>query len=144
MLSYERLQEAYGSYGGSITGGKRRQVFITKSRTLAGMVEKYFTSLLRSMSFTSSNDMLDAVTRQRSNSMAPNDELFFSDDSVDIDDYRPDLPKKFSELEDKHFPLFLTFDKVNLSSFAYALSDIVEYSSTACWKTTMGCHFLNV
>jgi len=34
---------------------------------------------------------------------------------VDRDDavnWRNDLPTKFSELQDEHFPIFITFDKV--------------------------------
>jgi hypothetical protein len=40
---------------------------------------------------------------------------------VDVDDdqnWRPDLPLKYSDLQDEHFPLFLTFDRVlRFSSF---------------------------
>ena len=37
------------------------------------------------------------------------------DGLIDVDDeenWRDDLPKQFSLLEEKHFPLFITYDKV--------------------------------
>ena len=37
------------------------------------------------------------------------------DGLIDLDDegnWRDDLPKQFSLLEEKHFPLFITYDKV--------------------------------
>jgi hypothetical protein len=38
-------------------------------------------------------------------------ELVEYDNTVDL---RVDLPRRFSELKDKHFPLFVSFDKVRV------------------------------
>ena len=39
------------------------------------------------------------------------DEDGLTDDDDDVN-WRDDLPKQFSLLEEKHFPLFITYDKV--------------------------------
>ena len=43
-------------------------------------------------------------------------------DQDDNEQWRSDLPKKFSELSDKHFPLFITYDRVWTSVFARNLT----------------------
>jgi hypothetical protein len=107
MLSFERLQM---SPEGNITGRKRRQLFVTKSRLLAGRVHEYFMNLSRSVS--TRDRSLNYHRDETAQDDGSKEDIFYADDE-DEGDYRSDLPKKFSELEDKHFPLFLTFDKVS-------------------------------
>ncbi|THU96852.1 hypothetical protein K435DRAFT_965733 [Dendrothele bispora CBS 962.96] len=90
-------------------GPKPRQIFVTRSRVLAEKVEKYFVSLVRSLATTNqSPEELKAIY----GSISFNDEdevgdIFNKDDDLD---WSGNLPEKFSELQDKHFPLFTTFD----------------------------------
>ncbi|KAG6919462.1 hypothetical protein DXG01_005721 [Tephrocybe rancida] len=88
---------------------KPRQIFVTKSRVLAGKVEEYFLKLLESLKTASkSREDLRKLTLARK---AENED----DNLVDLDDednWRSDLPRRFSELQDSHFPLFLTFDRL--------------------------------
>ncbi|KAA1475419.1 hypothetical protein DENSPDRAFT_842194 [Dentipellis sp. KUC8613] len=87
-----------------------RQVFVTKSRVLAGKVEEYFMKLMKSLA------LVDHVpphilallaawgARERAGAGMYNVE--------ELDVWRTDLPAKFSELEDRHFPLFITIDEL--------------------------------
>lgn len=142
MLSYERLQISYDTAGAGFVGGKRRQLFITKSRTLARRVEEYFTSLAKSLDRTFNLTLGGVAGRQLDSDSVASDELIFEDDG-DIDKYRPDLPLRFSELKDDHFPLFLTFDKVSISNLRLHNLLTFLHSCTVCWKMTMICSFLN-
>ncbi|KAG7450840.1 uncharacterized protein BT62DRAFT_1001654 [Guyanagaster necrorhizus] len=83
-----------------------RQVFITKSRILAKKVQEYFVKLSSSLTIAS-RPSVDLMNLPR----APQ----YQDDSglIDVDDvvnWRTDLPAKYSDLKEKHFPLFITFD----------------------------------
>ncbi|KAI9510706.1 hypothetical protein F5148DRAFT_1177323 [Russula earlei] len=93
-------------------GPRPRQLFVTKSRLLAEKVERDYVSLLYSLSAApdSSDSPLFVRERiQRWNSRRKR-ETFNPDDT---DNGRDDLPEKFSELRDSHFPLFLTMDTVS-------------------------------
>lgn len=70
---------------------------------LVGKVEELFMTFLSSLAFASSVD--EPVARATNTS---EDDFFNEDDNIE---WRNDLPVKFSELEDKNFPLFVTFDK---------------------------------
>ncbi|KAF9067282.1 hypothetical protein BDP27DRAFT_1328979 [Rhodocollybia butyracea] len=88
---------------------KPRQIFVTQSRILAKKVEQYFTSLGRSL--TASSASLEQLSAQR----ASQGDVVLDDegDMIDVDDivdWSGDLPSKFSELRDEHFPLFITFN----------------------------------
>lgn len=90
-------------------GPRPRQLFITKSRLLAEKVERDYVGLLYSLS-TGQNAPLYVRERiQRWNSRRK--KVIFNPD--DTDGKRDDLPKKFSELRDGDFPLFLTMDAVS-------------------------------
>ncbi|KAG5646925.1 hypothetical protein DXG03_002001 [Asterophora parasitica] len=107
---------------------KPRQIFVTKSRVLAGKVEEYFLKLLESLKTASqSPEELKKLVAARKKAQSEDE-----DNLVDMDDednWRSDLPVKFSELQDSHFPLFLTFDHLcdlveadfGLSERAYGL-----------------------
>lgn len=78
-----------------------RQVFVTQSRVLAQRVQEYYQNLVFAASATSS---LGAEQAQ--------DEEHVLADLDDEDASAFGLPPKYSMLEDKHFPLFLTYDQV--------------------------------
>ena len=85
---------------------KPRQIFVTKSRVLATKVEEYFSQLMLSLKAGSySPEELQAM------GMNIGKEMEFID-LDDINQWRPDLPRKFSELTDENFPLFITYDQV--------------------------------
>jgi hypothetical protein len=87
---------------------KPRQMFITQSRHLAQRVEDYFHKLLVALEAGhKSAEELAAMVPEREN-----DQLQDLVDEEDVEDWRADLPTRFSQLEDGHFPLFLTLDRV--------------------------------
>jgi hypothetical protein len=76
---------------------------------LAGKVEEYFLKLMESLVMGSHSLQELAVIVK--NKPVRRDE----DGLIDVDDeenWRDDLPKQFSLLEEKHFPLFITYDQV--------------------------------
>ncbi|KAG2070722.1 hypothetical protein BDR04DRAFT_1076592 [Suillus decipiens] len=83
---------------------KPRQIFVTKSRMLATKVEEYFTKLLESL--TMAGYTLPEIAKLKAQSI--------EDDLVDLDDAPESMnaPARYSQLGDKHFPLFVTFDQV--------------------------------
>ena len=94
---------------------KPRQIFVTQSRVLAGKVEEYFSKLLDSLSTAerTREELAQFVKSKRQRS---------DEGLIDIDDdqtWRADLPSRFSQLRDEHFPLFLTFGRV--STYTYMI-----------------------
>lgn len=88
---------------------KPRQVFVTQSRVLAVKVEEYFTKLMASLATGAlSKEELAKIAKAKKNE--DTEGLVDQDDEVD---WRSDLPARFCLLEDQHFPLFVTFDKVS-------------------------------
>jgi len=84
---------------------KPRQIFVTKSRMLATKVKEYFTKLLESLAMAGYT--LQEIAKLKAQSM--------EDDLIDLDDTpesQMNVPTRYSQLEDKHFPLFVTFDRV--------------------------------
>ena len=83
---------------------KPRQVFITQSRVLATNVEEYFAKLMSSL---------------ETGAYSP-EELRLTEQEIDLvpqednQQWRSDLPERFSELTDEHFPLFITYDRVRI------------------------------
>ncbi|QRV93432.1 UvrD-like helicase carboxy-terminal domain protein [Ceratobasidium sp. AG-Ba] len=78
---------------------KPRQVFVTQSRVLAQRVQEYYEGLVSTTSSAPSRP-----SHQE-------DEQFLADlDDEDAGAFG--LPPKYSMLEDKHFPLFLTYDQL--------------------------------
>lgn len=86
---------------------KPRQIFVTKSRVLAARVEDYFRKLFESLKVASFSpqELKEASTRQ-------NVRLDETLRDLDEDEWRADLPEKFSDLQDSHFPLFITFERL--------------------------------
>ncbi|TFY50293.1 hypothetical protein EVG20_g11606, partial [Dentipellis fragilis] len=85
-----------------------RQVFVTKSRMLARKVEEYFMQLIKSLLLadTVPDHVVDLMRRWEERDQAG---MY---DVEELDVWRTDLPAKFSELQDYHFPLFITFDEL--------------------------------
>jgi len=83
-----------------------RQIFVTQSRALATKVEESFSQLMLSLNAASNSpEELQAMGIDLGREME-----FI--DLDDIDQWQPDLPRKFSELADGNFPLFITYDQV--------------------------------
>jgi hypothetical protein len=86
-----------------------RQIFVTKSRVLAGKVEDYFQKLLGSLATASLSLHELARLAKMKKTVQEAEDLIQADDDVT---WRADLPSRFSLLKDEHFPLFITFDHV--------------------------------
>jgi len=86
---------------------KPRQVFVTQSRVLATKVEEYFSTLMLSLEAASYSP---EELRKMGKNIEKEMEYI---DLDDVDQWRPDLPMKFSELTDDNFPLFVTYDQVH-------------------------------
>ena len=86
---------------------KVKQVFVTQSRVLADKVEEYFSGLIKSCAIDSqtAEEMEWRVSKKKGTEK----NLIELDEE---DESSSGLPPRFGLLEDKHFPLFLTFDKV--------------------------------
>ncbi|KAG1720128.1 uncharacterized protein EDB91DRAFT_1257152 [Suillus paluster] len=97
------IQRAWESSG--IDMPKPCQIFVTKSRTLATKVGEDFTRLLKSLTLAGST--LQELAKLKAQSIL--------NDLVDHDDApesQMNIPMRYSQLEDKHFPLFVTFDQL--------------------------------
>jgi hypothetical protein len=112
-----------------------RQLFVTQSSVLAGRVQEYYTKLRQTLTTgLKSADEIAGMAEVKRQTQESQDLV----DLDDEDDGRSNLPSRFSDLTDDHFPLFLTFDKVLTSS--YDLSNIISGtlisvdSSVRCWK----------
>ena len=84
-----------------------RQLFVTQSEKLVEKVEKQFGRLI---GYTESG-------KAQLNLPSPQTEMddmrgMPSNGHSDVAKSNSDLPRKFSELDARHFPLFVTFDKV--------------------------------
>ncbi|TDL28963.1 hypothetical protein BD410DRAFT_818373 [Rickenella mellea] len=103
MLGIEKLGQRHAN-----SLSKPRQLFVTQSRVLAGRVEEYFQKLMESLQTSSKSpeELLELASKKSSKG---------KDELVDVDDdeeWRSDLPKRFNDLGDEHFPLFVTYDKL--------------------------------
>jgi predicted SpoU family rRNA methylase len=111
------------------TGEKVRQVFITQSKVLAEKVEESFNNMIQSYS----GDLLSAEERQWRAMMKKHAEKHLVELDAEDDNFS-NVPSRFSDLEDKHFPLFVTFDKVcDMYSSVISFSEGF-HSSVRCWR----------
>jgi len=101
MLGIQYTWEKYPDMG-----PKPCQVFIMQSRVLASRVEEYFARLVSSLEVATCSPE-ELQMRQRD---AEQDNGLVDQD--DNQQWNSDLPKRFSELLDEHFPLFITYDQV--------------------------------
>lgn len=102
---------------------KPRQVFVTKSRILAQKVQEYFEKLAVTLDRTSmtAQQLKDASSVANDKADATPQALVANNDLG----WRADLPRRFSELEDKHFPLFITFDEVSTCCFSFVVKVLI-------------------
>ncbi|KAL4065822.1 hypothetical protein V8B97DRAFT_1919570 [Scleroderma yunnanense] len=87
---------------------KPRQVFVTKSPILAAKVEECYTDLMGSLALAGCSHEELRELRFRNDEEKPSRMI----DPLNAMDCRPGTPRKFSELEDHDFPLFVTFDQL--------------------------------
>ena len=92
------------------TSAKPRQVFVTQSRVLADKVQEYYKRLHDSLS---SADKAPEELQAMAQSRAAQQDQGLVDRDEEIE-RRSDLPKRYSELSDEHFPMFMTFHQVSL------------------------------
>lgn len=110
MMNYEVLRMQQAAQDASTLPKRHiRQLFVTQSRILAGRVHEYFMNMLLSHRTGRKTPQELELLAQRNKPVKEREEM---PDLDDEDDERTDLPKKFSELEDRHFPLFLTVDQL--------------------------------
>jgi len=112
MLGIQRTWQQYPDMG-----PKPRQIFVTRSRLLATKVEEDFERLMASLVAAEySPEELHRMGKD-----AEHDVEFVDQD--DNDQWRSDLPERFSDLSDEHFPLFITYDRVRMFVFSeYSIS----------------------
>lgn len=112
MLGIER---AYSQQSELSPVAKPRQIFVTQSRVLATRVEEYFSKLLESLAAAkkSKEELKELADQKKKLQQEGNSILYDVDDDVT---WKSGLPEKFSLLQDEHFPLFLTFERVRLCS----------------------------
>ena len=104
MLGIEHAWQQYPHIG-----QKPRQVFITGSRVRASKAEEGFAKLMSS---------LEALGYSSEEPRTMQKDVEQETDFMDLDDnqqWMSDLPERFSELLDDHFPLFITYDRVRTS-----------------------------
>lgn len=119
------------------SGQTLRQVFVTQSRTLARKVRLYCAQLMQ----TETNTVMASAPK-------PPQGLSL----LDMDENAEEegvLPAKFSELDDCHFPLFVTYDQVCSPQLAGRASSsdtiLVEHNSSASyWKLTSICNSIHL
>ena len=90
-------------------GPMPRQIFVTQSRVLASKVKGYFAKLMWSLEAAADSP---EELRERENDVEQELEFVDQDDNQR---WMSNLPERFSELRDEHFPLFITYDWVRIS-----------------------------
>ncbi|KAI9566710.1 hypothetical protein HD554DRAFT_2040083 [Boletus coccyginus] len=95
---------------------KPRQIFVTKSRFLATKVQEYFTKLLESSALVGYS--IEELKKMRLRARDTESGLVDGDDED-----QTDIPQRYSALEEDHFPLFVTFDKLARMIAADVLGD---------------------
>ena len=85
-------------------GPKPRQLFVTQSQDLAKKVGEYFAKLKAPFEVAAQKE-----TGQSAEPSEQENELIGQEYNKR---WSSDVPEKFSELLDEHFPLFITYDKV--------------------------------
>ena len=92
---------------GAVTETQRpRQLFVTQSRVLAEKVEEYFSKVLQALEVE-----YQETFRHRSRGGPTLGSGLFDRDEEE--QHESSLPKRWSDLTDDHFPLFITSDQVS-------------------------------
>lgn len=85
-----------------------RQLFVTRSKVLTQHIASNYRGLIDSSEIANKSDEeLEEI--RKSNQKYQNRELVEFDNEVDL---REDLPRRFSQLTEANFPLFVSFDKL--------------------------------
>jgi hypothetical protein len=115
------LERSYGM--GSPQPGlkKPRQVFVTKSRVLAGKVKEYYVKLSESLSTAGLSPQQLAELSKHKSSQQQDAAMLDHDEEVT---WSEDIPSRFSLLRDEHFPLFITFSDVSREIRVVAVFDV--------------------
>ena len=110
ILGIERAWKNQGC-----VGLRPRQIFITKSRRLANKVEEEYVNLLFSLCDGSEmpEDVRERIQRWKKRKPMNTFDLDGNEDD------RDDLPQRYSQLRDEHFPLFSTTDTVSTTVVLY-------------------------
>lgn len=85
-----------------------RQIFVTKSRVLAKKVAEHFDKFLTSLAST--GNIPSTLANLPHLRTSAKDETLRAEDDYGLSSFN--IPEKYSQLEDQHFPLFVTFDQV--------------------------------
>ncbi|KAH8981163.1 hypothetical protein EDB86DRAFT_3051652, partial [Lactarius hatsudake] len=101
IFGIERAWQNRGSIG-----PRPRQLFLTKSQLLANKVEHEYVDLLFSLYAGPDTPQYVCERIKHWNSCRKNNAM----DQDGAEGMRDDLPEKFSQLQDGHFPLFITVD----------------------------------
>ncbi|KZT68439.1 hypothetical protein DAEQUDRAFT_671296 [Daedalea quercina L-15889] len=88
---------------------KPRQLFVTQSRVLAEKVQEFFTELHASL-LTADKSPEELKRMASARRFQQDDVMVDKDEEVELG--RGDLPRRYSELTDEHFPMFVTFDQL--------------------------------
>jgi len=109
MLARERAGQLQYTHE-RLSSGRPRQLFVTQSRVHAGQVEDSFRRMISSLEATSMSPK--QLKQKLEASPAQREDLILPTVNDDNNTYRADLPRRFSELKDEHFPLFVTIEKL--------------------------------
>ena len=120
MFKLFALQKSYQVSGRE---APLRQVFVTKSKVLVSRVRRYFMALVDSCGILNTGSSSESKLHDASDGSAKRVLL----NSAEEDQLHTDLPTRFSELSDEHFPLFITYDHVRnqASSCSYVTYNCV-------------------
>ena len=112
IFGIERAWDDVRDTLGDEFSARPRQIFVTQSRVLVGKVEEYYQKLTESrLAAGRSAEESVALAIKRSGRRARG--LVNEDEEVV---FHSTLPKRYGDLTDAHFPLFVTFDQVGLAS----------------------------
>ncbi|KAJ7671910.1 hypothetical protein B0H17DRAFT_1141332 [Mycena rosella] len=101
-MLYKMLLVEASSLESSAPGAvKSRQLFVTQSRILAEKVGEHFAKLLSGHRPSAVSEILKAGKKA--------DRVLVADEERD---WRSDLPRKYSDLQDTDFPLFVSFEQL--------------------------------
>ncbi|CEL56912.1 TPR and ankyrin repeat-containing protein 1 OS=Mus musculus GN=Trank1 PE=2 SV=3 [Rhizoctonia solani AG-1 IB] len=102
MRTIEQMNTTRGNYQ------PMKQLFVTRSRVLAQHVEATYQGLVEftEIALKSAEELKEMAKKSRED---PDRALVEFDSEIDL---RNDLPERFSDLQDSHFPLFISFDKL--------------------------------
>ena len=103
-----------------------RQMFLTQSHVLAQRVQEYYAQLADTANLS--------TVHQKQHPGVDNQDLLDLDEEADT---RRDLPLRFSQLRDEHFPLFVTYDQVsrNITLFEPPFGSFLVCRFRECWRT---------